>query len=885
MRYPDLRSFLPDRRQAVALAVYFAAFLGLELLTAGFRRSAGVNLWFPAPALTVTLILAYGRRVAWAPFLVHLPYALGFSQTANGLSLNLAICLAHGGVYGLGTLYAQQKGLGHRLSRFRYLKGFFLHAALAAAAMGLLLAWILQGHFPGGRSLLSNAYAIWLGDALGLLCLGPFLLTWVMPTLIDAPPSQDASPLRVMEGLLQGLSLVVISILIILVQQGQVFPLKYLAFLPLVWIALRWGARGAAAGVLGLGVVALSAFLALGYSAHLLGELQLFLLFLFPITLFLGSLADERTHGNRARRALAGRLASILRATGSFPFEVDRSTGETLSVDPHLNHLLAIQAPEWNQQPYWASLLHPADREPFRAFCEGNLQGTLDVRLRTGRGGDQFLKVVAGTRSGTRISGILLDVHAHREAQLRLEASEALYRATVESIEEGIVVRDLAGRVRSMNESARRIFGGLPPGEQEGESILEAVDEVGEPIPWEDQPPLMALRKRIAIHSVMGLRRPGEETRWITVRSRPLWKGTELQGVVSSILDVTEERRAIDALRASEARYRLLVEQSLIPTAIHQDGRFVYLNEATLRLFGAEVPEDLLGHPVLEHMHPDEWAESIERLQALARGEVEVLPPTERRLIRLDGRMVVAELIVMGTQFEGRPAVQVMAVDITARKAMEAALQESLRQKDLTIREIHHRVKNNLQVVSSLLRLQAGSSPSPEVRDALTEARERIQAIALVHARLHNAPALAEADLRDYLVRLVAQLVRSYAPSPLLVDSQVEVADLRLGPDDLVPLALILHELVLNALRHGFSPDEGGALRISLTPDGPEQLVLQVEDDGRGLPDDLDPLQGGGLGFQLIRALTDQLKGTLQVARRKGAAFRLTFTPRPLDPP
>ncbi len=880
-----LRSFLPDRRQAWVLAAYFGAFLGLELLTAGFRRSAGVNLWFPAPALTLTLMLAYGRRFVWAPFLVHLPYALIFSQTANGLALNLAICLAHGGVYGLGTLYAIQKGLGARLARFRHLKGFFLFSALAAAAMGLLLAWILHGHFPGGRSILGNAYAIWLGDALGLLCLGPFLLTWVMPTLIDAPPTAEPSPLRVMEGLLQGLSLVVISILIILVQRGQVFPLKYLAFLPLVWIALRWGARGAAAGIMGLGIVTLSAFLALGYSAHLLEELQLFLLFLFPITLVLGSLADERTHGSRARRALAGRLASILRATGSFPFEVDRGTGETLSMDPHLNHHLGITSPEWNQQPFWAALLHPGDRERFRAFCEGNLQGSLDVRIRTGRGGEQFLQVVAGTRTGSRISGILLDVHAHREAQQRLEASEALYRATVESIEEGIVVRDLAGRVRSMNESARRIFGGLPPGEQEANGDLEAVDEQGEPIPWEDQPPLVALRKRIAIHSVMGLRRPGEDTRWITVRSRPLWKGTELQGVVSSTLDITEERRATEALRASEARYRLLVEQSLIPTAIHQDGRFAYLNDATLRLFGAQVPEDLLGHPVLEHLHPDDRADSIQRLQALARGEMQVLPPTERRLIRLDGRDVVAELIVMATQFEGRPAVQVMAVDVTARKAMEAGLQETLRQKDLAIREIHHRVKNNLQVVSSLLRLQAGSSASPEVRDALTEARERIQSIALVHARLHNAPALAEADLRDYLVRLVSQLVRSYAPSPLLVDATVEVADLRLGPDDLVPLALVLHELVLNALRHGFGPEEGGALRISLAPDGEGQLALQVEDDGKGLPEGLDPLEQGGLGFQLIRALADQLRGTFQIVRRKGAAFRLTFTPRPIETP
>jgi two-component sensor histidine kinase len=234
----------------------------------------------------------------------------------------------------------------------------------------------------------------------------------------------------------------------------------------------------------------------------------------------------------------------------------------------------------------------------------------------------------------------------------------------------------------------------------------------------------------------------------------------------------------------------------------------------------------------------------------------------------------------MATRYEGRPAVQVMAVDITARKTMEVGLHESLKGKDLAIREIHHRVKNNLQVVSSLLRLQAGRSGNPEVIRALTEAQERIQAIALIHARLHQAPTLAQADLRDYLTRLVAQLVRSYATAPSLVDATVEVAELRLGPDELVPLALILHELILNALRHGFAPGEGGALRIALALEADGRVALRVEDDGHGLPEGLDPNEGGNLGFQLIRALTDQLRGTFLVTRRRGAAFLLSFTPR-----
>ncbi len=877
-----LRPFLPNRRHGWIVAGYLLAFFSLEVLTRGFRMSTGINLWFPPPALSLALVLAFGEPVLWAVFVAHLPYGLLYPAPGITFATTLLIALTHGLAYGVPTLLARRRGLSGKLDQLRNLTGFFILVAISSGLLALLLALILEANMFGLRSFASLFTTLWLGDAVGLLCMAPFLLTWAIPVLQDTVPEplHEPSPARVLEALVQGLFLAGMSGVIMLRQQGQVFPLKYLAFLPLLWIALRWGARGAAAATTGYGLLTISIFLALDFPQALLGDLQRFIAFLVPLTLLLGTLADVRRRAERALASQSARLASILRATGAFPFELERATGITLSMDEHLSRSLGVTLSEWNEEPYWGQLLPPSDRERFRVFCEGNLQGTLDLRLRTEQGRERYLQVVAGTRTGFRISGILLDVHERKEAQRRLEASETLYRATVESLDEGVVVRDLAGRVRSMNESARRILGGMPLGDSSAPEEVEAVDEDGQLIPWEDQPPMIALRKRIAIHSVMGLRYRNGDIRWITVRSRPLWNGSELQGVVSSTLDVTEERRAAAELRASEARYRRLVEQSLIPMAIHQDGRYVYLNEATVRLFGATQASDLMKRSALESLHPEDRAESAVRLQALARGEVEVLPTMERRLLTLDGREVVAELIVMATRYEGRPAVQVMAVDVTARKAMEAGLQEALKEKDLTIREIHHRVKNNLQVVSSLLRLQAQSSRSPEVNRALTEAQERIQAIAQIHSRLHQAPTLAQADLRDYLIRLVGQLVRSYASTPSLVDVTVEVADLRLGPDELVPLALILHELILNALRHGFAPDEGGALRVELAVDPAGRVSLRVEDDGHGLPEDLDPAQDGNLGFQLVRALTDQLKGTFQVTRRRGAAFQLTFTPR-----
>jgi two-component sensor histidine kinase len=222
--------------------------------------------------------------------------------------------------------------------------------------------------------------------------------------------------------------------------------------------------------------------------------------------------------------------------------------------------------------------------------------------------------------------------------------------------------------------------------------------------------------------------------------------------------------------------------------------------------------------------------------------------------------------------------------DIHAHKrAEENALRASLKEKDLLLREIHHRVKNNLQVVSSLLRLQASTQVDPAVQRALQEAQERIQAIALIHQRLKHAPDFSKLDLPGYVRTLAERLVRSYASVPALIDLRVQVADVEIGPDAPVPLGLILNELVANALQHAFPPGEGGSLDIEIGRDETGWITVRVADSGQGLPETVDlgssAPGAAGLGFQLVQALTDQLGGVLELERRRGAAFLLRFPP------
>lgn len=222
--------------------------------------------------------------------------------------------------------------------------------------------------------------------------------------------------------------------------------------------------------------------------------------------------------------------------------------------------------------------------------------------------------------------------------------------------------------------------------------------------------------------------------------------------------------------------------------------------------------------------------------------------------------------------------------DIHAHKrAEENALRASLKEKDLLLREIHHRVKNNLQVVSSLLRLQASTHEDPALQRALHEAQERIQAIALIHQKLKHAPDYSQLDLPGYVRTLAERLVRSYASVPALIDLQVRVAEVDIGPDAPVPLGLILNELVANALQHAFPPGTGGSLDIEIAPDGDGWILVRVADSGVGLPEAVE-LDHGGLGFQLVQALTDQLGGALELERRRGASFLLRFPPTHRQP-
>jgi PAS domain S-box-containing protein len=230
--------------------------------------------------------------------------------------------------------------------------------------------------------------------------------------------------------------------------------------------------------------------------------------------------------------------------------------------------------------------------------------------------------------------------------------------------------------------------------------------------------------------------------------------------------------------------------------------------------------------------------------------------------------------------------------DITDRKRAEEQIQASLREKEVLLKEIHHRVKNNLQIISSLLDFQ-----SEYIKDQLTlemfrEGQNRIRSMALIHEQLYQSKDLARIDFAEYVRDLTDYLFQSYGASGDAITLEIHIADILLGIDTAIPCGLIINELVSNALKYAFPlslsspPCAGGKegrceILVALHSDN-DQLTLIVSDNGVGFPRDLDFLNAETLGLRLVNMLSRQLKGTIELDRNDGTTLKITFArPKP----
>lgn len=362
--------------------------------------------------------------------------------------------------------------------------------------------------------------------------------------------------------------------------------------------------------------------------------------------------------------------------------------------------------------------------------------------------------------------------------------------------------------------------------------------------------------------------------------------------------ELQERQQAEQALRDSEARYRAIVEdQTELITRYLPDTSLTFVNPAFCRYFGG-TPADFLHRSFLSLIPPEEHNQVRQTVQALLNGEPVII--AEHRVVLPTGEVRWQQWTDRAIFNDQGELVELQGVgrDITDRKRAEDSIRASLREKEVLLKEVHHRVKNNLQMVSSLLSLQAGIVQNDQVTAAFVESQRRIKVMALVHEKLYRSENLDQIDFADYVQELVYDLFQSYMGGFSDIALDVDIDRVNFSVDTAVTCGLIINELVSNAVKYAFPHGRAGTITVQFTRLCPEssnsvvdeylssppsnslrtlQYRLVVGDDGVGIPETIDIYNTESLGLQLVCALTQELAGVINLDRNRGTRFTICF--------
>jgi len=338
--------------------------------------------------------------------------------------------------------------------------------------------------------------------------------------------------------------------------------------------------------------------------------------------------------------------------------------------------------------------------------------------------------------------------------------------------------------------------------------------------------------------------------------------------------NITKRKRAEQKLEESEQRYRTITELSFDAILeIDLDGKILNCNKKAFELFGYG-PDELIGMDARK-LKPREYRNSQSDIisKTITTGDDETW---ERTYEKKDGSLLPAEIHTQVYHEGDEKRLIAYIRDNSAHKSYENAIHRSLKEKETLLAEIHHRVKNNLAIISGLLEMQAFNTEEEQLLDKLRESQSRIQSIAMVHEKLYQSETLSEIAIDQYIDDLLSGIINSMVDTSKPIEITKRMDSVSLSVTQAIPCGLLLNELLTNCYKHAFTEQQQGTIYIFLQKED-NQITLQIADDGKGMPEDFNINQASSLGMTLVNTLVAQLDGDLSISSDAGTTFEISF--------
>ncbi|UNU26932.1 PAS domain S-box protein [Microcoleus vaginatus] len=474
--------------------------------------------------------------------------------------------------------------------------------------------------------------------------------------------------------------------------------------------------------------------------------------------------------------------------------------------------------------------------------------------------------------------GVQRDISARKKTEAALKESEERFRQLAENIESVFwMVNVQPQEIIYISPGYEKIWG------RSSADVYAKGRFFADSLHPEDRERVIAnLTRQIESEDEIEYRivRPDGQIRWIRDRAFPIKnQAGQVYRIVGIAEDISEGKQAEKTIRESEERFRQLAEniQDSVWLMSAEFTDLLYLSPAYEQIWGRS-REELYADPLkmMEWVHPEDKHLLEEAMGRVLQGES---TNTEYRVFLPDGtiRWVCDRAFPIYDESGNIYRIAGIAEDISDRKFTEARIQAALREKEVLIKEIHHRVKNNMQVISSLLQLQAQYIEDEATLTLFEESQTRIHSMALIHEQLYQSEHLDRIDIPPYVENLVANLYQSFGCGNTAIQFNLNVDPIYLNIETAIPCGLIINELVSNSLKYAFTQSLIGEINIELNEINFQQFRLIIKDNGSGFPPGFDVENTETLGLRLVRMLAYQLEGTIAIDSQHGTCYTLIF--------